>query len=114
MASKQRTQGSVDIKDTDIALPQSVADIRLVDRNLAAEDELRIGLVLRNGSDLQLWMYLALQPNIHVVDHVFGDQMSALGKLTAGQPNRARSDGWGYETHHRRRRRRRGGRVRRG
>lgn len=102
VASKQRAQGCVDIKHADIALPQSVADIGFIDCNLAAEYELRIGLVLGNGSDLQLRLHLPLQPNINVVDHVLTDQMPALGQLTARHPNRhrPRTDG-GHQIHHR-------------
>lgn len=90
MTAKQRAQSSVDVEDADIALAQTVADIGLVDGNLAAEDEVWIGLVLGDGSDLQLGLGLPFQPHVDVVDHAVAAQVPALGELTAWHPNRRR------------------------
>jgi hypothetical protein len=56
--------------------------------NLAAEDEVWIGLVLGDGSDLQLGLGLPFQPHVDVVDHAVAAQVPALGELTARHPNR--------------------------
>lgn len=79
MTAKQRAQSGVDVEDADIALAQTIADIGLVDGNLAAEDEVWIGLVLGDGSDLQLGLGLPFQPHVDVVDHAVAPQVPALG-----------------------------------
>jgi hypothetical protein len=106
VTAKQRAQSGVDVEDADIALAQTVADIGLVDGNLAAEDEVWIGLVLGDGSDLQLGLGLPFQPHVDVVDHAVAAQVPALGELTARHPNRRRR----HQIHDRRRGGR-GGRV---
>jgi hypothetical protein len=55
------------------------------------EDEVWIGLVLGDGSDLQLGLGLPFQPHVDVVDHAVAAQVPALGELTARHPKRRRS-----------------------
>jgi hypothetical protein len=50
------------------------------------EDEVWIGLVLGDGSDLQLGLGLPFQPHVDVVDHAVAAQVPALGELTAQHP----------------------------
>ncbi|POO02878.1 hypothetical protein TorRG33x02_009390, partial [Trema orientale] len=80
---------SVYIKDSNVSLLQSIAYIRLVDRNLAAQYELRIGTILGDRSNFELRLHLTLQPHIHIIDDVIAYQMPALGQLTARHSNRA-------------------------
>jgi hypothetical protein len=55
------------------------------------EDEVWIGLVLGDGSDLQLGLGLPFQPHVDVVDHAVVAQVPALGELTARHLKRRRS-----------------------
>jgi hypothetical protein len=56
---------------------QTVADIGLIDGNLAAKDEVWIELVLGDGSDLQMGLGLPFLPHVDVVDHVVAAQVAA-------------------------------------
>jgi hypothetical protein len=95
VATKQRSYGSVNVKNADITHLEAIAYVRSINGNLTAKNEAGIGGVLGDGSDLKLGLHLALQPNIDVVKNTVADQMASLGELCAEQPGGRRCGGGG-------------------
>lgn len=88
VCSEQGSQGGVDIKNPNIPLLQAVANVRPVDRNLAAQHQLRIRAILGDGGDFKLRLNLPRQPHVNVVDGVIATQMPPLRQLTARHSHR--------------------------
>ena len=87
MGSEQSSQRRVYIENPNIPLLQSVANVGLVDGNLAAKHQLRIRTILRDRRNLQLRLNLAGEPDVDVVDRVIAAQMPPLWQLAARHPN---------------------------
>ncbi len=86
VASKQRSGGSVNVKDTDITHLEAIADIRSINSNLTAKYKARIGGVLSDRSDFKLWLRFIFQANIDVINKPVAYQMTTSWEFGAEQP----------------------------
>lgn len=86
MASKQISQCSIDIKDPDGPEFESIAYVRLIHRDLAAEHEAGIRGILGDWSDFKLRLHLTRDPHINVIHSMLSDQVAPLRHLGAEHP----------------------------
>lgn len=64
MSTEQGSQGSIDIEDANSSRLKSIANVISIDSYLTAKYKTRIRDVLGDGSNFELRLHLALQPDI--------------------------------------------------
>ena len=67
MATKQGSEGGVDVEDTDIPKLETIANVIPINSNLTTKNKARIRSILGNGSDLELGLYFTRQPDMNIV-----------------------------------------------
>lgn len=87
MSTEQGSQGSIDIEDANSSRLKSIANIISIDSNLTAKYKTRIRDVLGDGSNFELRLHLALQPDINIIHNMVANQMAAFWEFTAEHPH---------------------------
>ena len=95
MATKQGSEGGIDVEDTDIPKLETIANIIPINSNLTTKNKARIRSILGNGSDLELGLDFTRQPDMNIIKEIGAKEMPSLGGLAAQQSDgRGRRSRW--------------------